>query len=259
MVSFLMFWSCFDKAVRFRPPTMFLWGILWIEGIILWRRFSCCFFSSCDIQIASPCCAATTSRGRSLGSTVSTMSVCENMATQMLGDIVWRSLIFLTISAVVDGKIFCVHGGLSPEVRHVDEIRMIQRAQEVPHEGAVGDLMWSDPEEIPGWATNPRGAGWLFGVQPTEQFCHINDFELIARAHQMAQEGYKFAFSKPGQAAEEGLLVTVWSAPNYCYRCGNLASVLLVDENCGRSFKTFKEVPESAESVPPRQLVPYFL
>jgi len=43
--------------------------------------------------------------------------------------------------------------------------------------------MWSDPEEIETWAMSPRGAGWLFGQKVTSEFNHINDIELIARAH----------------------------------------------------------------------------
>jgi len=54
---------------------------------------------------------------------------------------------------------------------------------EIPHEGPFCDLMWSDPEEIETWAMGPRGAGWLFGSKVTTEFNHINDLELIARAH----------------------------------------------------------------------------
>jgi len=54
-------------------------------------------------------------------------------------------------------------------------------------------------------------------------------------------------------------LVTVWSAPNYCYRCGNVASILSVDQELGLDFKIFEAVPESEKNVPPRQITPYFL
>lgn len=50
--------------------------------------------------------------------------------------------------------------------------------------------MWSDPEDIEDWAINARGAGWVFGSKVTNDFCHINGLELIARAHQLVQEGY---------------------------------------------------------------------
>ena len=90
------------------------------------------------------------------------------------------------------------------------QIRAIDRKQEVPHDGAMCDLLWSDPEEIEGWGLSPRGAGYLFGGDVVTTFCHDNKVELIARAHQLVMEGYKWLFNQQ--------LVTVWSAPNYCYR-----------------------------------------
>ncbi|KAG6905382.1 Serine/threonine-protein phosphatase 6 catalytic subunit [Tephrocybe rancida] len=124
-----------------------------------------------------------------------------------------------------DGTVLCVHGGLSPDIRTLDQIRVLSRGQEIPHEGAFCDLMWSDPDDVENWAVSPRGAGWLFGGVVTQQFNHINDLSMIARAHQLVQEGYKYMFDEQ--------LVTVWSAPNYCYRCGNLASILVVGDGDG--------------------------
>lgn len=90
------------------------------------------------------------------------------------------------------------------------QIRSIDRKQEVPHDGGMCDLLWSDPEDIDGWALSPRGAGYLFGADVTQAFNHSNGIQLIARAHQLVMEGYKWMFHSQ--------LVTVWSAPNYCYR-----------------------------------------
>jgi hypothetical protein len=124
--------------------------------------------------------------------------------------------------------------------------------------------MWSDPEEIRDWLQNPRGAGWIFGNHPTREFLHMNGLSLVARAHQLVQEGYRYMFSNPLDlhaipSASEGLLVTVWSAPNYCYRCGNVASIMEVGEGAQRKFKIFREVEASAKAPPPRQVVPYFI
>jgi len=63
------------------------------------------------------------------------------------------------LQAVIDGSVLCVHGGLSPDVRTLDQVRMIDRVCEIPHEGPFCDLMWSDPEDIESWAVSPRGAG----------------------------------------------------------------------------------------------------
>ncbi len=148
-----------------------------------------------------------------------------------------------------------MHGGLSPDIRTLDQIRTIQRCQEIPHEGPFCDLVWSDPEEIETWSVSPRGAGWLFGSVVTKEFLQVNNLSLIARAHQLVQEGYKFMFS-------DNNLVTVWSAPNYCYRCGNVASIMKIDESClvnTDSFKIFDAVPENSRSTPNKVPTPYFL
>jgi hypothetical protein len=116
-----------------------------------------------------------------------------------------------------------VHGGLSPHIDHIDHIRLLDRKQEVPHEGAMCDLLWSDPDDIEGWGLSPRGAGYLFGNDIVKQFCHNNNISLIARAHQLVMEGFKELF--------DSTIVTVWSAPNYCYRCGNVAAILEIGED----------------------------
>ncbi|MCJ1341657.1 hypothetical protein MMC09_006953 [Bachmanniomyces sp. S44760] len=121
------------------------------------------------------------------------------------------------------GAVLCVHGGLSPLVDSVDRIRLLDRKQEVPHEGAMCDLLWSDPDEIDGWGLSPRGAGFLFGADIVKRFNYFNDLSLIARAHQLVMEGFKEMF--------DSSIVTVWSAPNYCYRCGNVAAILELGED----------------------------
>lgn len=99
------------------------------------------------------------------------------------------------------------------------------------------DLMWSDPDDIENWAVSPRGAGWLFGGSVTSEFNHVNSLRLIARAHQLVQEGYKYMFDEQ--------LVTVWSAPNYCYRCGNMASILTIREDGSRGFTVYEAAEEN--------------
>jgi len=69
------------------------------------------------------------------------------------------------------------------------------------------------------------------------QFNHLNGLELICRAHQLVNEGYKYHYADKN-------LITVWSAPNYCYRCGNVAAILRFDEHMDREIKIFKDVPD---------------
>ena len=80
----------------------------------------------------------------------------------------------------------------------------------------------------------------------------MNGLDLIGRAHQLVQQGYQYWFP-------EKSLVTIWSAPNYYYRCGNIASILQLNEDLEHGWKIFKSSPESMKSVHPRNVLPYFL
>ena len=102
----------------------------------------------------------------------------------------------------------------------------------------MADLVWSDPD--PGreeFAVSPRGAGYTFGSLVVEKFLHENGMDHILRAHQLCMEGFQVLF--------DDQLSTVWSAPNYCYRCGNLASILEVGVDGERHFNVFEAAPEN--------------
>jgi len=150
---------------------------------------------------------------------------------------------YLNIAAVIDDRILCIHGGLSPSVHTLDQIRVLDRFNEVPHEGPLADLMWSDPDpDNPGFCLSQRGAGYTFGGDIIDTFLEINNITRILRAHQLCMDGYQELF--------DGKLATVWSAPNYCYRCGNLASALEIDEHCEGTFNTFSAAPANERVVP---------
>ncbi|RKO90100.1 minor serine/threonine-protein phosphatase PP2A-1 catalytic subunit [Blyttiomyces helicus] len=129
---------------------------------------------------------------------------------------------YLPLAGLVDGKIFCLHGGLSPSIQTLDEVRSLDRFQEPPHDGPMSDLLWSDPDEREGWHISPRGAGYYFGPDVSEEFMHTNGLDLISRAHQLVMEGFHWS--------HEGNVVTLFSAPNYCYRSGNRAAIMEVDD-----------------------------
>ncbi|VEU21896.1 DEKNAAC102855 [Brettanomyces naardenensis] len=150
---------------------------------------------------------------------------------------------FLVLAAVVDDTLFCVHGGLSPNVQTIDSILVIDRFREIPHDGPMADLVWSDPDiELLNFRISSRGAGYQFGVNVVNRFLQLNGFERIYRAHQLCNEGY--------QVFWKGKVNTVWSAPNYCYRCGNKASILeifdrLSSDPKGFRFNVFDASPDS--------------
>lgn len=95
---------------------------------------------------------------------------------------------FLPLCALVENQILCMHGGLSPGLDSLDDIKHLDRFQEVPHEGPMCDLLWSDPDERSGWGISPRGAGYTFGLDISESFNRKNGLSLVARAHQLVME-----------------------------------------------------------------------
>lgn len=135
----------------------------------------------------------------------------------------------MPIAAVVGEKIFCMHGGLSPDLHTMAQIRRVQRPTDVPDRGLVCDLLWSDPDpEVKGWAENDRGLSYTFGSDVVERFLKDQDLDLICRAHQVVSDGYQFF-------ADRGL-VTVFSAPAYNGQFDNKGAMLSVDQDLFCSF-----------------------
>ncbi|CAN1183077.1 Serine/threonine-protein phosphatase PP2A-2 catalytic subunit [Linum perenne] len=158
---------------------------------------------------------------------------------------------YLPLTALIESQVFCLHGGLSPSLDTLDNIRSLDRIQEVPHEGPMCDLLWSDPDDRCGWGISPRGAGYTFGQDISQQFNHTNGLSLISRAHQLVMEGYNWSQDKN--------VVTVFSAPNYCYRCGNMAAILEIGENMEHNFLQFDPAPRQIEPETTRRTPDYFL
>jgi serine/threonine-protein phosphatase PP1 catalytic subunit len=91
----------------------------------------------------------------------------------------------LPVAALVDDKILCMHGGLSPDLDSLDRIREIQRPVDVPDQGLLCDLLWSDPDrDSSGWGENDRGVSFTFGADKVAEFLTKHDLDLICRAHQ---------------------------------------------------------------------------
>ncbi|RMZ84747.1 hypothetical protein DV737_g1077, partial [Chaetothyriales sp. CBS 132003] len=158
---------------------------------------------------------------------------------------------YLPLTALIDNQIFCLHGGLSPSIDTLDNIRALDRIQEVPHEGPMCDLLWSDPDDRCGWGISPRGAGYTFGQDISEAFNHNNGLTLVARAHQLVMEGYNWS--------QDRNVVTIFSAPNYCYRCGNQAAIMEIDEHLKYTFQQFDPCPRAGEPMVSRRTPDYFL
>ncbi|KAK0871531.1 serine/threonine protein phosphatase Pzh1 [Friedmanniomyces endolithicus] len=156
---------------------------------------------------------------------------------------VWKTFVdtfnTLPIAAIVAGKIFCVHGGLSPSLSHMDDIRNIARPTDVPDYGLLNDLLWSDPADMESdWEANERGVSYCFGKKVIMEFLQKHDFDLVCRAHMVVEDGYEF-FS-------DRVLVTVFSAPNYCGEFDNWGAVMSVSGELLCSFELLKPLDSSA-------------
>ena len=152
---------------------------------------------------------------------------------------IWRSFTdlfnYLPVAAIIDDKILCMHGGLSPELKNLQNIESISRPTDIPDSGLLCDLLWSDPDkEVLEYDENDRGVSVIFGEKVVEDFNKKNDLDLIIRAHQVVDEGYEF-FAKRQ-------LITIFSAPNYCGEFDNSAGIMIIDESRTCSLKVLRPV-----------------
>jgi serine/threonine-protein phosphatase PP1 catalytic subunit len=170
----------------------------------------------------------------------------------------------LPVAATIADKIFCVHGGLSPDLKDLNQIKNIQRPTDIPDEGLLADLLWSDPQDTieisnnsrkddhvndknnkskksksklkskfnNDWKQNDRGVSYCFNTNVVKNFCSKFDFDLIARGHMVVEEGYEFYANRK--------LVTIFSAPNYCGEFKNWGAVMNVNKKLMCSFELLK-------------------
>lgn len=156
----------------------------------------------------------------------------------------------LPIAAIIDEKILCMHGGLSPELTSMEKIKRIIRPIDVPDQGLLCDLLWSDPNpDIQGWGDNEREVSYTFGQDVVSVFLQKHGLDLVCRAHQVVEDGYEFFASRQ--------LVTVFSAPNYCGEFDNSGALMTVDETLMCSFQILKPIEKKGatagrHSTPPK-------
>ena len=151
----------------------------------------------------------------------------------------WKSFTelfnYLPVAAIIDDKILCMHGGLSPELKNVQNISEISRPTDIPDTGLLCDLLWSDPDkEVAEYDENDRGVSVIFGEKIVQDFNKKNDLDLIIRAHQVVDDGYEFFAQRQ--------LITIFSAPNYCGEFDNSAGIMIIDESLTCSLKVLRPV-----------------
>ncbi|KAK0412760.1 hypothetical protein QR680_006392 [Steinernema hermaphroditum] len=139
----------------------------------------------------------------------------------------------MPLSGLIGERILCMHGGLSPELKSLDQLRQIQRPTDAAGPGLQMDLLWSDPVVgISGFQMGARGASWGFGADVLAQIEKDLNIDLVARAHQVVQDGYEFFGNRK--------LVTIFSAPHYCGQFDNASAMMIVDENLVCSFQILR-------------------
>jgi serine/threonine-protein phosphatase PP1 catalytic subunit len=139
----------------------------------------------------------------------------------------------LPIAGIINEKIFCVHGGLSPNLKNMEQIENIHRPTDIPESGLLADLLWSDPDaSLNEWSESDRGVSFCFGKKIVDNFNKKFNFDLIIRGHMVVEDGYEFFAKKK--------LVTVFSAPNYCGEFNNWGAVMSVDNGLLCSFELLK-------------------
>lgn len=139
----------------------------------------------------------------------------------------------MPVAAVVEDKILCMHGGLSPDLDHLSQIFDIPRPTDVPDEGLLCDLLWADPDlNVMGWGYNARGVSYTFGHDIIQDFLSRHGLDLICRAHQVVEDGYEFQANRQ--------LLTIFSAPNYCGEFDNAGAIMVVKPDLVCSFKILR-------------------
>ena len=151
----------------------------------------------------------------------------------------WKSFTelfnFLPVAALIDDKILCMHGGLSPDLKSINNITEIQRPTDIPDTGLLCDLLWNDTDkEATEYDENDRGVSVIFGEKVVTDFNKKNDLDLIIRAHQVVDDGYEFFANRQ--------LITIFSAPNYCGEFDNSAGIMIIDDSLTCSLKVLRPV-----------------
>ena len=140
---------------------------------------------------------------------------------------------FLPIAALIGEKIFCIHAGLSPELRNLKQIYEIERPTEIPDSGLLCDLLNSGPDEFVSSFSEPsKGIGIIYGEKPVYNFIKENNLKLIIRSHTVVDDGFELFAKKK--------LITIFSVPNFYREFDNCAAIANIDEKLNISFQILK-------------------
>jgi serine/threonine-protein phosphatase PP1 catalytic subunit len=182
------------------------------------------------------------------------MTECFGFAAECADKLAGRSYeLFLSvfecmpIVAIVNQRIFCVHGGLSPATYSIQSIREIERPTEIPADGLLADLLWSDPSaDTHEWGPNSRRETWTWGLCAAHEFMRVNGIDLVIRAHQMAAGGFDYPFDP------DHSVLTIFTASSYANKNTNSAAFVTIGEDSALDFTVLPplEVLEELDASP---------
>jgi len=169
---------------------------------------------------------------------------CQIKYSNSVWDVCMEAFDSLPLAALLNGQFLCVHGGLSPEIKTLEEIRNLDRFKEPPPYGPMCDLLWSDPFDDYGkenttverfTQNHVRGCSYFFSFTAVCEFLQANNLLSVIRAHEAQDAGYKMY----RRASNTGFpsLITIFSAPNYLDVYNNKAAILVSDCSLFRNSK----------------------
>ena len=162
---------------------------------------------------------------------------------------------FFPLAAKIENKIFCVHGGLTPEIKTVDDINNLDRIQEIPQYGPMVELLWNEPIDCFGWRQPPNGPGHYFGHDISEKFNILHNFKYMVTGKNYVMEGFMWLHN--------GQVCKICSAPNYCYRMRNKGAIMIIDEYLENTILQFNpakiQIRNDENDDYQRRIVDYFL
>ncbi|KAM6264253.1 serine/threonine-protein phosphatase 2B catalytic subunit beta isoform isoform X4 [Harpia harpyja] len=162
---------------------------------------------------------------------------CKIKYSERVYDACMEAFDCLPLAALLNQQFLCVHGGLSPEINTLDDIRRLDRFKEPPAFGPMCDLLWSDPSEDFGNENSQehfshntvRGCSYFYSYPAVCEFLQNNNLLSIIRAHEAQDAGYRMY--RKSQTTGFPSLITIFSAPNYLDVYNNKAAVLKYENN----------------------------
>ncbi|KAF9931670.1 3',5'-cyclic-nucleotide phosphodiesterase (PDEase) (3':5'-CNP) [Linnemannia zychae] len=173
---------------------------------------------------------------------------CKHKYSERVYDACMESFCTLPLAAVMNKQFLCIHGGLSPELNTLDDLRQINRFREPPTHGLMCDLLWADPLEEFGQEktseffvhNHVRGCSYFFSYHAACAFLEKNNLLSIIRAHEAQDAGYRMY--RKTKATGFPSVMTIFSAPNYLDVYNNKAAVLKYENNV-MNIRQFNATP----------------